>query len=239
MTSLMKNENKKKLIELENIHVDLKSSFETISVLKGINLKIFKNESVGIIGESGAGKSTLIMCIAGLELISKGKILFNNLPIHNLKEDDLALYRSKNIGVIFQSFNLLPSMTALENVNLPIEISGNFKNNNMAMELLTAVGLKNRIFHYPHQLSGGEQQRVAIARSLISNPEILIADEPTGNLDSKTSSNVMSLLKSINQKMGTTFLLVTHDSTVAKQCSRILNMDDGEIISDEQSLEEE
>ena len=183
MTSKIKNENKKKLIELENIHVDLKSSFEIINVLKGINLKIFKNESVGIIGESGAGKSTLIMCIAGLELISKGKIFFNNLPIHNLKEDDLALYRSKNIGVIFQSFNLLPSMTALENVNLPIEISGDFKNNKMAMELLTAVGLKNRIFHYPHQLSGGEQQRVAIARSLISNPEILIADEPTGNLD--------------------------------------------------------
>ena len=190
----MKNENKKKLIELENIHVDLKSSFETINVLKGINLKIFKNESVGIIGESGAGKSTLIMCIAGLELISKGKILFNNLPIHNLKEDDLALYRSKNIGVIFQSFNLLPSMTALENVNLPIEISGNFKNNKMAMELLTAVGLKNRIFHYPHQLSGGEQQRVAIARSLISNPEILIADEPTGNLDKKISEDVIKLI---------------------------------------------
>ena len=106
MTSKIKNENKKKLIELENIHVDLKSSFETINVLKGINLKIFKNESVGIIGESGAGKSTLIMCIAGLELISKGKIFFNNLPIHNLKEDDLALYRSENIGIIFQSFNL-------------------------------------------------------------------------------------------------------------------------------------
>ena len=196
----MKNENKKKLIELENIHVDLKSSFETINVLKGINLKIFKNESVGIIGESGAGKSTLIMCIAGLELISKGKILFNNLPIHNLKEDDLALYRSKNIGVIFQSFNLLPSMTALENVNLPIEISGNFKNNKMAMELLTAVGLKNRMFHYPHQLSGGEQQRVAIARSLISNPEILIADEPTGNLDKKNSEDVIKLLFKLKKR---------------------------------------
>ena len=194
MISKIKNENKKKLIELENIHVDLKSSFETINVLKGINLKIFKNESVGIIGESGAGKSTLIMCIAGLELISKGKIFFNDLPIHNLKEDDLALYRSENIGVIFQSFNLLPSMTALENVNLPIEISGNFINNKMAMELLTSVGLKNRIFHYPHQLSGGEQQRVTIARSLISNPEILIADEPTGNLDKKNSEDVIKLL---------------------------------------------
>ena len=230
MTSLMKNENKKKLIELENIHVDLKSSFETINVLKGINLKIFKNESVGIIGESGAGKSTLIMCIAGLELISKGKILFNNLPIHNLKEDDLALYRSKNIGVIFQSFNLLPSMTALENVNLPIEISGNFKNNKMAMELLTAVGLKNRIFHYPHQLSGGEQQRVAIARSLISNPEILIADEPTGNLDKRNSEDVIKLLFKLKKDFGSTLILVTHDTSVAKLCDRIIKIDNGLIV---------
>ena len=227
MTSLMKNENKKKLIELENIHVDLKSSFETINILKGINLKIYKNESVGIIGESGAGKSTLIMCIAGLELISKGKILFNNLPIHNLKEDDLALYRSKNIGVIFQSFNLLPSMTALENVNLPIEISGNFKNNKMAMELLTAVGLKNRIFHYPHQLSGGEQQRVAIARSLISNPEILIADEPTGNLDKRNSEDVIKLLFKLKKDFGSTLILVTHDTSVAKLCDRIIKIDNG------------
>jgi len=226
----MKNENKKKLIELENIHVDLKSSFETINVLKGINLKIFKNESVGIIGESGAGKSTLIMCIAGLELISKGKILFNNLPIHNLKEDDLALYRSKNIGIIFQSFNLLPSMTALENVNLPIEISGNFKNNKMAIELLTAVGLKNRIFHYPHQLSGGEQQRVAIARSLISNPEILIADEPTGNLDKKNSEDVIKLLFQLKKDFGSTLILVTHDTSVAKLCDRILKIDNGLIV---------
>ena len=226
----MKNENKKKLIELENIHVDLKSSFETINVLKGINLKIFKNESVGIIGESGAGKSTLIMCIAGLELISKGKILFNNLPIHNLKEDDLALYRSKNIGVIFQSFNLLPSMTALENVNLPIEISGNFKNNKMAMELLTAVGLKNRIFHYPHQLSGGEQQRVAIARSLISNPEILIADEPTGNLDKKNSEDVIKLIFQLKKDFGSTLILVTHDKSVAKLCDRIVKINNGFIV---------
>ena len=230
MAPLMKNENKKKLIELENIHVDLKSSFETINVLKGINLKIFKNESVGIIGESGAGKSTLIMCVAGLELISKGKILFNNMPIHNLKEDDLALYRSKNIGIIFQSFNLLPSMTALENVNLPIEISGNFKNNNMAMELLTAVGLKNRIFHYPHQLSGGEQQRVAIARSLISNPEILIADEPTGNLDKKNSEDVIKLLFQLKQDFGSTLILVTHDTSVAQLCDRIIKLDNGLIV---------
>ena len=227
MISKMKKENKIKLIELENIHVDLKSSFETINVLKGINLKIFKNESVGIIGESGAGKSTLIMCIAGLELISKGKIFFKNSPIHNLNEDDLAIYRSKNIGVIFQAFNLLPSMTALENVNLPIEIAGSFKNNKMAIELLTAVGLKNRIFHYPHQLSGGEQQRVAIARSLISNPEILIADEPTGNLDKRNSEDVIKLLFKLKKDFGSTLILVTHDTSVAKLCDRIIKIDNG------------
>ena len=170
------------------------------------------------------------MCIAGLELISKGKIFFNNLPIHNLKEDDLALYRSENIGVIFQSFNLLPSMTALENVNLPIEISGNFKNNKMAMELLTAVGLKNRIFHYPHQLSGGEQQRVAIARSLISNPEILIADEPTGNLDKKNSEDVIKLIFQLKKDFGSTLILVTHDTSVAKLCDRIIKIDNGLIV---------
>ena len=226
----MKNENKKKLIELENIHVDLKSAFETINVLKGINLKIFKNESVGIIGESGAGKSTLVMCIAGLELISKGKIFFKNSPIHNLNEDDLAIYRSKNIGVIFQAFNLLPSMTALENVNLPIEIAGSFKNNKMAIELLTAVGLKNRIFHYPHQLSGGEQQRVAIARSLISNPEILIADEPTGNLDKRNSEDVIKLLFKLKKDFGSTLILVTHDTSVAKLCDRIIKIDNGLIV---------
>ena len=223
----MKNENKKKLIELENIHVDLKSAFETINVLKGINLKIFKNESVGIIGESGAGKSTLVMCIVGLELISKGKIFFKNSPIHNLNEDDLAIYRSKNIGVIFQAFNLLPSMTALENVNLPIEIAGSFKNNKMAIELLTAVGLKNRIFHYPHQLSGGEQQRVAIARSLISNPEILIADEPTGNLDKRNSEDVIKLLFKLKKDFGSTLILVTHDTSLAKLCDRIIKIDNG------------
>ena len=226
----MKNENKKKLIELENIHVDLKSAFETINVLRGINLKIFKNESVGIIGESGAGKSTLVMCIAGLELITKGEIFFKNSPIHNLNEDNLAIYRSKNIGVIFQAFNLLPSMTALENVNLPIEIAGSFKNNKMAIELLTAVGLKNRIFHYPHQLSGGEQQRVAIARSLISNPEILIADEPTGNLDKRNSEDVIKLLFKLKKDFGSTLILVTHDTSVAKLCDRIIKIDNGLIV---------
>jgi len=215
-----------KIIELKKVN----KWFDKFQVLKDIDLEVAPQEKIVICGPSGSGKSTLIMCIAGLELISKGKIFFNNLPIHNLKEDDLALYRSKNIGVIFQSFNLLPSMTALENVNLPIEISGNFKNNKMAMELLTAVGLKNRLFHYPHQLSGGEQQRVAIARSLISNPEILIADEPTGNLDKKNSEDVIKLLFKLKKDFGSTLILVTHDTSVAKLCDRIITIDNGLIV---------
>ena len=142
----------------------------------------------------------------------------------------MAIYRSKNIGVIFQAFNLLPSMTALENVNLPIDIAGSFKNNKMAIELLTAVGLKNRIFHYPHQLSGGEQQRVAIARSLISNPEILIADEPTGNLDKRNSEDVIKLLFQLKKDFGSTLILVTHDTSVAKLCDRTIKIDNGLIV---------
>ena len=186
----MNNNSKKYIIELENVHVSLKSNVETVNILKGINLKILKDNSISIIGESGAGKSTLAMTIAGLELISKGKIFFKGGAIHDLEEDELANYRSKNVGIIFQSFNLLPSMTALENVNLPNQISGALIDDKKGTELLKSVGLKKRLNHYPHQLSGGEQQRVAIARSLISSPEIIIADEPTGNLDKRNSEAV-------------------------------------------------
>lgn len=173
------------IIKLENVHVNLKSNVETIKVLKGINLNILANRSISIMGHSGAGKSTLAMTIAGLESVTEGKVFYKGKAIHDLKEDELADYRSKNVGIIFQSFNLLPSMTALENVNLPLEISRDFIDDKKSIKLLETVGLKNRVSHYPHELSGGEQQRVAIARSLISSPEILIADEPTGNLDKK------------------------------------------------------
>ena len=182
------------IIKLENVHVNLKSNVETINVLKGINLNILANRSISIMGHSGAGKSTLAMTIAGLETVTEGKVLFKGKAIHDLREDELADYRSKNVGIIFQSFNLLPSMTALENVNLPLEISRDFIDDKKSIKLLETVGLKNRVSHYPHELSGGEQQRVAIARSLISSPEILIADEPTGNLDKKNSKEVIELL---------------------------------------------
>ena len=218
------------IIKLEDVHVNLKSNVEVVRVLKGINLKISANKSISIMGHSGAGKSTLAMTIAGLETVTEGKILYKDKPIHNLKEDELADYRSKNVGIIFQSFNLLPSMTALENVNLPLEISGNFIDNEKGTKLLKSVGLGHRISHYPHELSGGEQQRVAIARSLISSPEILIADEPTGNLDKKNSKEVIELIFKLQKIHKSTLILVTHDKSLADLCDQTIILDNGIIL---------
>ena len=222
--------NQNTIIKLENVFVNLKSNIETIEVLKGINLNILANKSICIMGHSGAGKSTLAMTIAGLENITKGKIFYKDQPIHDLKEDDLADYRAKNVGIIFQSFNLLPSMTALENVNLPLEISGNFIDDKQSIKLLESVGLENRINHYPHELSGGEQQRVAIARSLISSPEIIIADEPTGNLDKKNSEAVIKLIFELQKNHNSTLILVTHDKSIANFCDEIITLDNGLIL---------
>ena len=218
------------IIKLEDVHVNLKSNVEVVRVLKGINLKISANKSISIMGHSGAGKSTLAMTIAGLETITEGKVFYKDKPIHNLKEDELADYRSKNVGIIFQSFNLLPSMTALENVNLPLEISGNFIDDKKATKLLESVGLGHRISHYPHELSGGEQQRVAIARSLISSPEILIADEPTGNLDKKNSKEVIELIFKLQKIHKSTLILVTHDKSLADLCDQTIILDNGIIL---------
>jgi putative ABC transport system ATP-binding protein len=218
------------IIKLEDVHVNLKSNVEVVRVLKGINLKISANKSISIMGHSGAGKSTLAMTIAGLETVTEGKVFYKDKPIHNLKEDELADYRSKNIGIIFQSFNLLPSMTALENVNLPLEISGNFIDDKKATKLLESVGLGHRISHYPHELSGGEQQRVAIARSLISSPEILIADEPTGNLDKKNSKEVIELIFKLQKIHKSTLILVTHDKSLADLCDQTIILDNGIIL---------
>ena len=218
------------IIKLENVHVNLKSNVETIKVLKGINLNILANRSISIMGHSGAGKSTLAMTIAGLESVTEGKVFYKGKAIHDLKEDELADYRSKNVGIIFQSFNLLPSMTALENVNLPLEISRDFIDDKKSIKLLETVGLKNRVSHYPHELSGGEQQRVAIARSLISSPEILIADEPTGNLDKKNSKEVIELIFQLQKNHKSTLIVVTHDKSLADLCDETITLDNGLII---------
>ena len=218
------------IIKLEDVHVNLRSNVEVVRVLKGINLKISANKSISVMGHSGAGKSTLAMTIAGLETVTEGKVFYKDKPIHNLKEDELADYRSKNVGIIFQSFNLLPSMTALENVNLPLEISGNFIDDEKGTKLLESVGLSHRISHYPHELSGGEQQRVAIARSLISSPEILIADEPTGNLDKKNSKEVIELIFKLQKIHKSTLILVTHDKSLADLCDQTIILDNGMIL---------
>ena len=218
------------IIKFENVHVNLKSNVEVVRVLKDINLKISANKSISVMGHSGAGKSTLAMTIAGLETVTEGKVFYKDKPIHNLKEDELADYRSKNVGIIFQSFNLLPSMTALENVNLPLEISGNFIDDEKGTKLLESVGLGHRISHYPHELSGGEQQRVAIARSLISSPEILIADEPTGNLDKKNSKEVIELIFKLQKIHKSTLILVTHDKSLADLCDQTIILDNGIIL---------
>ena len=217
------------------------SGESTVQAVKGVNVNIGAGEMIAIMGPSGCGKTTLLNVLSGIDEPTSGEVEINGKSLFSVSDDERSRMRAEYLGFIFQDFNLLPVLSAVENVELPLLLLGKSANDarTTALDALGAVGLSDRSDHRPSELSGGQQQRVAIARAIVHNPAVVLCDEPTGNLDSKTSSNVMSLLKSINQKMGTTFLLVTHDSSIAKQCSRILNMDDGEIISDEQSLEEE
>ena len=217
------------------------SGESTVQAVKGVNVSIGAGEMIAIMGPSGCGKTTLLNVLSGIDEPTSGEVDINGKSLFSVSDDERSRMRAEYLGFIFQDFNLLPVLSAVENVELPLLLLGKSANDarTTALDALGAVGLSDRRDHRPSELSGGQQQRVAIARAIVHNPAVVLCDEPTGNLDSKTSNNVMSLLKSINQKMGTTFLLVTHDSSIAKQCSRILNMDDGEIISDEQSLEEE
>ena len=217
------------------------SGESTVQAVKGVNVRIGAGEMIAIMGPSGCGKTTLLNVLSGIDEPTSGEVDINGKSLFSVSDDERSRMRAEYLGFIFQDFNLLPVLSAVENVELPLLLLGKSANEarTTALDALSAVGLSDRSDHRPSELSGGQQQRVAIARAIVHNPAVVLCDEPTGNLDSKTSNNVMSLLKSINQKMGTTFLLVTHDSSIAKQCSRILNMDDGEIISDERSLEEE
>ena len=192
-----------------------------------INLQIQSSETVAIIGPSGSGKSTLLGILAGLDTPSKGQVEITGLNIFNFDEDQRATLRAKNIGFVFQSFQLLPTFTALENVMLPLEILGNHDAKSIAIDVLNRVGLENRIYHYPNQLSGGEQQRVAIARAFAPKPSILLADEPTGNLDGKTGQRIIDLLFELNQEHGATLILVTHDNKLAARCERAVHLDNG------------
>jgi putative ABC transport system ATP-binding protein len=222
----------KTIIELKNADLTLGDAAASVHVLKGMSLTILEGESVGILGPSGSGKSTLLMVLAGLEKLDSGEIIIRDTPLHTLSEDKVADFRGRNIGIVFQSFHLIANMTALENVAVPLELANVNDAFDIARRELQSVGLGERLSHYPGQLSGGEQQRVAIARALAPSPKLLIADEPTGNLDTDTGRQIADLLFAKRAERGTTLLLVTHDAALAARCSRQIHVRSGEIEGD-------
>ncbi|MEO9615303.1 MAG: ABC transporter ATP-binding protein [Nitratireductor sp.] len=219
----------KAVIELKNVQLTLGRGASSVHVLKGVDLEIAAGERAGIVGPSGSGKSTLLMVIAGLESVDAGAVTIAGEPLVGRSEDEIAAFRGRNIGIVFQSFHLIPNMTALENVAVPLELAGHDDPFARAAAELEAVGLKDRVTHYPGELSGGEQQRVAIARALAPHPKILIADEPTGNLDQATGRQIADLLFAEAAERGMTLLLVTHDPTLAERCDRQIAMRSGRI----------
>lgn len=225
------------IIKLNDVHLTLKSDAGPVNILRGIDLTVQPGETVGIVGPSGSGKSTLMSIIAGLEAPTSGSVLIAGEAIESLGEDDLARFRRENIGIVFQSFHLIPTMTALENVAIPLELAGRTDAFAVAAERLAAVGLKDRASHYPSQLSGGEQQRVALARALCTNPKILLADEPTGNLDGKTGDIVIDLMFKLHAELGTTMILITHDDQLAQKCTHVIRLEDGKVVAPVQAAE--
>ena len=201
----------------------------TLTILADVNLCIGRGEAVAIVGASGAGKSTLLALLAGLDTPTSGGVRLNGIDLFALDEDGRALARANNVGFVFQSFCLLPALTAIENVMLPLELAGRTDAREAARSALSGVGLADRLHHYPRQLSGGEQQRVAIARAFVGRPAILFADEPTGNLDSATGTRVADLLFELNRSSGATLVLVTHDRTLAARCDRVIHMEGGRL----------
>jgi putative ABC transport system ATP-binding protein len=216
-------------VELEDVSLALGQGASRVQVLKGIDVSIMRGETTGIVGPSGSGKSTLLMVIAGLEGVDKGTVRIAGEILNGRTEDDIARFRGRNVGIVFQSFHLIPNMTALENVAVPLELAGAPDAFAVAARELEAVGLGERLSHYPGQLSGGEQQRVAIARALAPSPAILIADEPTGNLDQATGRQIADLLFAEAAERGMTMILVTHDPALAARCSRQVAMRSGRI----------
>jgi len=202
-----------------------------LRLLQGIDLTVYKGETVAIVGASGSGKTTLLSLLAGLDLPSQGEVYLKNKPLHQLNEEQRSQVRAEHVGFIFQQFLLVNSLTALENIMLPAELANNSNAKQEAMALLAQVGLSDRANHFPSQLSGGEQQRVAIARAFITKPDILFADEPTGNLDKQTSNHIADLLFNLNKRYGTTLVLVTHDLSLAKRCQRSIEMEAGHLVT--------
>ncbi|SFI51920.1 ABC transporter ATP-binding protein [Aerobium aerolatum] len=217
------------VIAMKDVHLTLGEGASSVDVLKGVSLEVVRGEATGIVGPSGSGKSTLLMVLAGLEKVDAGEVWIAGKRIDGKSEDEVAAFRGRNIGIVFQSFHLIPNMTALENVAVPLELAGHPDPFGVAARELEAVGLSQRVTHYPGELSGGEQQRVAIARALAPEPAILIADEPTGNLDQATGRQIADLLFAKAQERGMTLVLVTHDPALAARCARQIAMRSGRI----------
>ena len=217
------------------------SGESTVQAVRGVDVEVKEGEMIAIMGPSGCGKTTLLNVLSGIDEPNSGEVLIDGSPMYSVSDDKRTQMRAENLGFIFQDFNLLPVLSAVENVELPLLLLGKSasESRKSALEALDSVGLADRSEHRPTELSGGQQQRVAIARAIVHHPKVILCDEPTGNLDSATSSTVMTLLKEINKKLGTTFLLVTHDKDVASQCSRILQMDDGLMVDTGRGEEEE
>ncbi len=216
-------------VELENVHLSLGRGAARVHILKGISLNIGRGETAALIGPSGSGKSTLLMVMAGLERPDAGSVKVDGTSLGRLGEDALARFRGARIGIVFQSFHLIPTMTALENVAIPLELAGVAEAFGRAGVELVAVGLANQLGHYPAQLSGGEQQRVALARALAPNPAILVADEPTGNLDEATGASIIDLMFALKRERGATLIVVTHDPALAGKCERRIELRSGRI----------
>jgi putative ABC transport system ATP-binding protein len=217
---------------MRDVQLSLGRGAARVHILKGISLDIGEGEAVGLIGPSGSGKSTLLMTMAGLERPDSGEIRIAGSRIDQLDEDALARFRGERIGIVFQSFHLIPTMTALENVAIPLELAGRDDAFDAARRELQAVGLGERLSHYPGQLSGGEQQRVALARALAPNPKILVADEPTGNLDEASGATIIDLMFALKRERGGTLVLVTHDLGLARRCDRMIRLRSGRIESE-------
>ena len=217
------------LVRIRDLYLTVPSAAGVVNILRGVDLDIGRGEAVGLVGPSGSGKTSLLMVLAGLERATSGSVAVDGQEITGLNEDALAKLRREKVGIVFQSFHLIPTMTALENVSIPLELAGVRDAEARARVALNAVGLSHRLTHLPGQLSGGEQQRTALARAFAPEPALLLADEPTGNLDHATGEAVIDLLFALRQRMGTTLLLITHDRDLAARCDRQVHMSDGRV----------
>jgi putative ABC transport system ATP-binding protein len=221
-----------KVLLAQQLSKQVSSPEGNLTILDDVSFSIFAGQSVAVVGPSGAGKSTLLALLAGLDLPTRGHVELNGANLSDLDEDGRALVRAEHVGFVFQSFHLVPSLNALENVMLPLELAGHEKARDAARDLVSKVGLAQRWSHYPAQLSGGEKQRVAIARAFATEPAVLFADEPTGNLDTRTGERIMELMFELNRNSSTTLVLVTHDNGLAERCDRVLALDTGRLVSD-------